>query len=323
MADESKSGDAPKRRRGRRGRRGTVCAVPVKLEAGWKPRIVNKSEEAKERIRAVVAKCILFSGMDAREREVIVDAMEEKKFAADDIIIRQGDVGDFFYVLDTGHCDIHVEGVGKVMDVGPGGSFGELALMYDAPRAATVTATEPCTTWALDQVTFKKTIMDATMKKRQRHENFIKSVPILSTLNQYERLTIADALSSESFKENEVVINEGDEGDKFYIVESGEFKVTKEGVDGEVHDRLTSGDYFGERALLTNEARAATITAVSAGICQVLDRATFKRLLGPLGDIMRKNMEVYNKYKDSVTAAEAADDEGKKNSESDDDDDDA
>ena len=82
-------------------------------------------------------------------------------------MIRQGDVGDFFYVLDTGHCDIHVEGVGKVMDVGPGGSFGELALMYDAPRAATVTATEPSTTWALDQLTFKKTIMDATMKKRQ------------------------------------------------------------------------------------------------------------------------------------------------------------
>ena len=82
-------------------------------------------------------------------------------------MIRQGDVGDFFYVLDTGHCDINVEGVGKVMDVGPGGSFGELALMYDAPRAATVTATEPSTTWALDQLTFKKTIMDATMKKRQ------------------------------------------------------------------------------------------------------------------------------------------------------------
>jgi cAMP-dependent protein kinase regulator len=76
------------------------------------------------------------------------------------VIIKQGDLGDFFYVLDSGHCDIFVEGVGRVstrtlsqffssllalfvrslqvMDVGPGGSFGELALMYNAPRAATV-----------------------------------------------------------------------------------------------------------------------------------------------------------------------------------------
>ncbi len=81
-------------------------------------------------------------------------------------IIKQGDVGDFFYVVDRGHCDIFVSGVGKVrrrfrsvarrpflmltdavffarvgtqvMEVSKGGSFGELALMYDAPRAATV-----------------------------------------------------------------------------------------------------------------------------------------------------------------------------------------
>ena len=81
-------------------------------------------------------------------------------------------------------------------------------------------------------------------------------MPILSTLNQYERLTIADALTSESFKEEEVVLEEGEEGNKFYIVESGEFKVNKRGVAEEVHARLTAGDYFGERALLTNEVRA-------------------------------------------------------------------
>lgn len=168
-------------------------------------------------------------------------------------------------------------------------------------------------------------------------------MPILSTLNQYERLTIADALTSESFKEDEVVIEEGEEGNKFYIVESGEFKVNKRGVAEEVHTRLTAGDYFGERALLTNEvraaltvacvcvvalpaaaprltrralchlqARAATITATAASVCQVLDRATFMRLLGPLGDIMRSNMEVYNKYKDSVPADAEEETEGKK-----------
>jgi len=161
---------------------------------------------------------------------------------------------------------------------------------------------------------------DRRLLLARRHETFIKSVPILTSLNQYERLTIADALSSESFKEEEVVIREGDEGDKFYIVESGEFKVTKDGVSEEVHTRLKAGDYFGERALLTNEARAATITAVTRGVCQVLDRATFKRLLGPLEEIMRSNMEVYAKYADSVPTGDV-DAEGKKEADSDEDED--
>lgn len=60
----------------------------------------------------------------------------------DDVIIKQGDVGDFFYVLDTGATRIEVNGK-KVAEVGTGGSFGELALMYNAPRAATVVGSSP------------------------------------------------------------------------------------------------------------------------------------------------------------------------------------
>ena len=136
------------------------------------------------------------------------------------------------------------------------------------------------------------------------HESFIKSVPIMSGLNEYERLTIADALTSVTFDAGDVrfwghfcgqpsvwyrrrfclpsaafdlqlfrgvcggvcvvdgtlggqvVISEGEPGNDFYIIEEGEAKATKAGVDGEVSRRLTVGDYFGERALLTNEVRA-------------------------------------------------------------------
>lgn len=105
-------------------------------------------------IDAVISANILFSGLDREQRNILIGAMEEKDFDAvsltasqrwqisnlsqDAVIIKQGEIGDFFYVLEEGHCDIFVEGVGKVMDVSPGGSFGELALMYNAPRAATV-----------------------------------------------------------------------------------------------------------------------------------------------------------------------------------------
>ena len=84
--------------------------------------------------------------------------------------------------------------VGKVLDVKEGDAFGELALMYDAPRAATVIAASDVVTWALDQITFKKTLKDTTIKKRNMLQEFLKDVPILRLLSEYERLTLADAL---------------------------------------------------------------------------------------------------------------------------------
>lgn len=70
-------------------------------------------------------------------------------------------------------------------------------------------------------------------------------------------------------------------------------------VDGQKKEvmKYSRGDYFGERALLKNEPRAATIVATSDSVSVVyLDRATFRRLLGPLSDILKRNMEIYNEY---------------------------
>ena len=111
---------------------------------------------------------------------------------------------------------------------------------------------------------------------------------------------MADALQPRDFGEGEVILAEGASGNDFFIVEEGEVKVTKGGVAGEVSERLKSGAYFGERALLTNDARAATVTAVVPTRCQVLDRSTFKRLLGPLEVIMRERMRDYESFKGMV-----------------------
>lgn len=72
--------------------------------------------------------------------DLIVNVMETKEFSAGDVIIQQGSIGDYFYVLEEGSCDIFKDGV-LVLQCSQGMGFGELALMYDAPRAATVKAT--------------------------------------------------------------------------------------------------------------------------------------------------------------------------------------
>ena len=149
-------------------------------------------------------------------------------------VISQGDAGDFFYVVEKGSFDVHVnpsgtiqrgpDGLGdKVGNIQAGGSFGELALMYNAPRAATVISVEaPCTLWALDRITFRRILMESTFARRRMYESFLEEVPLLSSLTPYERSKIADALETQKFAPGEIIIKEGDPGHSFYLLESGE-----------------------------------------------------------------------------------------------------
>ena len=76
------------------------------------------------------------------------------------------------------------------------------------------------------------------------------------------------------------MIVEGDEGNNFYIIRSGEVKCTKGGT--EVSQRLKPGDFFGELALISSDKRAATVTTTAATTVLMLGRTEFVRLLGPL-----------------------------------------
>lgn len=176
-------------------------------------------------------------------------------------------------------------------------SFGELALMYNAPRAATVKAVEKSKAWALDRQTFKYIIMETTLKKREAHKGFIERVPLLESLSEYERLTVADALKTETFSDGEVIITQGDDGNLFYIIEEGTAVCTKQLSPADPPTEmgvLTCGAYFGEIALLTTRPRQATVTAKGTVKCLTLDRKTFKRVMGPLEDILKRNIDKYN-----------------------------
>jgi cAMP-dependent protein kinase regulator len=174
--------------------------------------------------------------------------MFEKKVESNETIIRQGEEGDNFYVVDQGIFDIYVN-MQKVIQIGPGGSFGELALMYNTPRAATVIATTPGILWGVDRVTFRNIITSIAFQKRKLYRNFLKTVPILASLRAPEVTKICDALEPITYEEGDVVIEQGSVADYFYIIEQGEASVTKiddQGVERKVLE-LKPGDYFGGR----------------------------------------------------------------------------
>ncbi|KAI9805771.1 MAG: hypothetical protein M1833_005264 [Piccolia ochrophora] len=287
------------------GRRTSVSAESMNpttsLNDNWTPPFHRKSQEQLGRLRTAVAGNFLFAHLDDEQTSQVLGALVEKPIPAKDIkVISQGDVGDYFYVVEKGTFDVYVnpagsvqsgpDGLGnKVSTIGSGGSFGELALMYNAPRAATVISTEPSSClWALDRVTFRRILMDSTFQRRRMYETFLEEVPLLSTLTPYERSKIADALDTQKFPPGSSIIKEGDPGEAFFILESGEAEVFKQGTEGSVMS-YRKGDYFGELALLNDAPRAASVISKTEVKLATLGKDGFQRLLGPVEGIMRRN----------------------------------
>lgn len=232
--------------------------------------VFPKTPEQLRRIKASIANNFIFRDLDEEQETGVLNAMQEVKVPANEAVIKQGDVGEYFYVVESGllHCFIvpdfppppdkganggsakavppghHAEFGRKVAECAPGTSFGELALMYGHPRAATVLSIEPSTLWRVDRITFRTIILKAAHRRRTMYEHFLSSVPLLSTLSAEERSKIADALTSRVYKDGEEVVKEGDIGDTFFFVEEGQAIATKTGFDGEVN-RLRKGEYFG------------------------------------------------------------------------------
>jgi len=286
------------------GRRTSVSAESLNPTASandnWTPPFHQKSADQLERLKKSISGNFLFSHLDDEQSGQVLGALVEKPIPAKGIkVITQGDQGDFFYVVEKGAFDVYVnqkgalqpglDGIGdKVATIEPGGSFGELALMYNAPRAATVMSAEPgCTLWALDRITFRRILMDSTFQRRRLYESFLEEVPLLSTLTKYERSKIADALDTQKYPAGTTIIKEGDAGEAFYLLESGECEAFKVGTENAVK-KYSKGDYFGELALLNDAPRAASVVSKTEVKLAKLGKDGFQRLLGPVESIMRR-----------------------------------
>ncbi|KAI8140703.1 camp-dependent protein kinase regulatory subunit [Fennellomyces sp. T-0311] len=279
-------------------RRVSVSAESMTPSSGndYPKQIIPKSEEQCERIRVSVTNNFLFRNLDEEQYQDVVHAMAEKQVHINEKVIEQGAVGDYFYVVESGTFDCYIaknelEPPVKVTSYEAGGSFGELALMYNAPRAATIVATSEAVLWALDRVTFRTILMENTSRKRRLYESFLRDVPLLKSLEPYERHKVADALESVYFNDGEEVVVQGDIGDRFYMIESGDAIIYKDGTEV---NRLERAAYFGELALLNDSPRAATVVAQGRLKCATLGKKAFTRLLGPVLDILKRNSENYH-----------------------------
>lgn len=257
--------------------------------------IKDKDQTTKNLILHAVKYNVLFLKKDPAHIAKVIDEMYRMPIKAGTSVIKQGDMGDNLYVVQSGEFHVFVSDV-RVAIRGQGTCFGELALMYNTKRAATVTAVTDSVVWVVDRFTFRKIITDLNERQIGQYVGILSSVELLRPLAQYERVKIAEALEEVTYNAGETIFQQGDDGDCMFIVESGEVVVMKSTGDAAPKEvaRCHVGDYFGERALIKNEPRAAGLQAVTSVKCLRLDRSAFSLLLGPLEDIMNEKLKTYD-----------------------------
>ncbi|KAM3133382.1 hypothetical protein pb186bvf_014543 [Paramecium bursaria] len=268
----------------------------------FKAKVIPKGQDQIGRIKQRLSQAFMFSSLDENEQQIVIDAMEERKFGAGAAVITQGEDGDVLYVVDEGQLDCF-----KVFKKGdpekylktyqPGESFGELSLLYNAPRAASIRAKTQSILFSLDRETFNHIVKDAASKKREKYEEFLAKVELLKDMDPYERLQIADALKVSKHRSGDYIIKQGEIGNTFYFIQQGDLSATKvDNGNEEVVYKYKPGDYFGELALIRHEPRAANIVANSDAQVVYLDSESFRRLIGPIEDILKRNVSRYEKF---------------------------
>jgi len=250
----------------------------------------TKSSAEKAQILEALGQAPIFEHLQDFQLKHIAMEMWTIDVKAGKTLVAQGEPGDFFYIVAEGVLQV-LKNDKKIDNIKKGGAFGELALLYGTKRNATVQAVTQCTCWALDRYTFRKILVASQTVRLKTMAQFLKSVPILKTLRKNELAKLSEALVEETFYAKHVVMKEGDEDtQKFYLIWKGKAVVMKS---GKPVRELQRGDYFGERALLNNAPRTATVIAQASEevlVCLTLKRADFTALLGKLSDMMSRTI---------------------------------
>lgn len=238
---------------------------------------------------ALLRQMPLFASMNAHEIQLLTRRLKPATHPAGEVIIRQGEAGDRFYIVKTGEVEVSRADERGVTEVAArlhrGDYFGELALLADAPRNATCRALIPTQTVALSRRDFERLVKDrfALREKLDRsinHADLLRRIPLFDELDGRQIQQLATELRSQEVEAGFDLIRQGEEGGAFYIIEAGRMEVSvgEPGSERVVRE-LGPGEYVGEVALLHKVPRTATVRALTPGRVLVLGKESFNRFV--------------------------------------------
>ena len=253
--------------------------------------LLRAAEHARLRPRGRLLEGVpVLAELPPAQLDAIAAALRPRRYSAGSAVMRQGEAGDRFCLIAHGDAEVVLVEQGRdpapVATLSAGDYFGELALLNQAPRAATVRALTTLDVLELTAEAFKQ-LVSPTWQLRERMQQAVQlrlsiaNMPLFSGLGPAERDLLMSRVREESFEAGREIIRQGEAGDRFYIVREGQVRVLR--ADGDQTARVLAvlgpGEFFGELALLNAAPRNATVVSLTPVRLWSLDRRDFDDVL--------------------------------------------
>ena len=246
----------------------------------------SATEEDLDFIRSAMENTVLFHQLDPDVREAVAREMRRAEVSPEHRLIVEGDLGDTLYLVEEGIFDVLSRRNGvdvKVNSKSRGDIFGEISLLFESPRTASVVSASGGTVWVLNRARFRALTRKVAVESNLQNEVFLNSVPAFAPLDADARLRLAEALVERRFEPGHVVVREGDvDADTFYLIVRGEAIVTVrnetskvfEGVEeavetsgeGDVSDGAAPADREARRSADETGAKEDALSSTEASV---------------------------------------------------------
>ena len=190
-----------------------------------------KSPSATRLIEKCVNNCLLFDSLNTSAKKAIMQLYFQVNISAGTNVCTQGEAGKNYFIVESGAFDVIVSdahGVAnKVATKTVGTSFGELALMSDAPRNATCQASQDSIVWVLSHDDFRHCVDREGAERTAQYLMLMQEIKLLQPLEADERKALAGALEEVEYEPDTVIFTEGEIGDAMFLVVHGEVRIHK------------------------------------------------------------------------------------------------
>lgn len=270
-----------------------VLAQPLGdlTHGGFAAKNYPKSKADEALIDAALKENFIFAHLTSSKRAGLVSAFEPIMVKHGAVVITEGEDGDYFYILGSGVVKFQI-GTKDVGDAGAGSSFGELALLYNAPRAATCVAKTPCGLFRLDRETFRRILAQQIQQSRAEVFAILKMVSYFKDFDEEYLGRISSNLKRITYQDGDVLASREEKTPPtFFIIQKGRVEVTgiKAGGSDFKDFSITKGQFFGDRAIIKNEWAVGTATARGTVVALTLDRDQFILAVGSdIKSVVRK-----------------------------------